>query len=90
MHSHLVVRSSMEYKPTKFKYDSKEHKIKIKSKVSSLRNTEAQIVIHNNKLFNRNLTKVEYKTLRNELKFLYNHRNKLEKEIFFMFFEEEE
>lgn len=89
MHKHLIVQSSIEHKPIQFKHYRKEHRIKIKSKVGSLKNTEAQIVVHNSKIFNRNLTKSEYKVLRNELKVLYNHRNNLEQEIFWLFFEEE-
>ena len=89
MYKHLISKSSMEHKPTQFKYNRTEHRLKINSKVSSLRNTESQIVIHNNKLFDRNLTKIEYKTLKNELKVLHKHRSNLEKEIFWLFFEEE-
>lgn len=89
MQKYLIIQSSIEHNPPQFKHNRKEHKIKIKSKVTSLKNTEAQIVIHNNKLFNRNLTKSEYKVLKNELKDLYNQRSKLEKEIFWCFFEEE-
>lgn len=90
MYKHLISNSSMEQNQTQFKYiHNEQHRLKIKSKVSSLKNTEKQIVIQNDKLFNKNLKKENYKVLKKELKDLYNHRSKLEKEIFWLFFQEE-
>lgn len=83
----FIVNSS-SHKPI-FKYNNNKKQQQIKEKSQSMRTIEKKIIVSYDKLFNRNLTKNEYKILNRKLRVLYSYRTKLEKEIFWLFFEEE-